>query len=112
MLSPFFGLGLREVYVRPLFVGVLVIIAVIVVWRFLESDAGLAMRATGANPRLARAQGVDTRWQTYLGLALPNALVAPGGATFSPPNGSAATTSGCGRSVVGLGAVISGPNSR
>src|SRR3546814_12070120 len=78
MLSPFFGLGLREVYVRPLFVGVLVIIAVIVVWRFLESDAGLAMRATGANPRMARAQGVDTRLQTYLGLALSNALLALG----------------------------------
>ena len=41
MISPFFGLGLRDFYVRPLFVGVLVIIAVIVVWRFVESGAGL-----------------------------------------------------------------------
>src|SRR3546814_536743 len=108
MLSPFFGLGLREVYVRPLFVGVLVIIAVIVVWRFLESDAGLAMRATGANPRMARAQGVDTRWQTYLGLALSNALVALGGALFAQTNGFADVTSGVGTIVVGLAAVIIG----
>lgn len=108
MLSPFFGLGLREVYVRPLFVGVLVVIAVILVWRFLESDAGLAMRATGANARMARAQGVDTRRQVYLGLALSNALVALGGALFAQTNGFADVTSGVGTIVVGLAAVIIG----
>lgn len=108
MLSPFFGLGLREVYVRPLFVGVLAVIAIILVWRFLESDAGLAMRATGANPRMARAQGVDTRWQIYLGLALSNALVALGGALFAQTNGFADVTSGVGTIVVGLAAVIIG----
>lgn len=108
MLSPFFGLGLREVYVRPLFVGVLVVIAVIAVWRFLESDAGLAMRATGANPRMSRAQGIDTRWQVYLGLALSNALVALGGALFAQTNGFADVTSGVGTIVVGLAAVIIG----
>ena len=63
MLSPFFGHGLRDFYVRPLFIFVLVVIAVILVWRFLESDAGLSMRATGANARMARAQGVDTNRQ-------------------------------------------------
>lgn len=108
MLSPFFGLGLREVYVRPLFVGVLVVLAVVLVWRFLESDAGLAMRATGANPRMARAQGVDTSWQVYLGLALSNALVAFGGALFAQTNGFADVTSGVGTIVVGLAAVIIG----
>jgi len=78
------------------------------VWRFLESDAGLAMRATGANPRMARAQGVDTRWQIYLGLALSNALVALGGALFAQTNGFAGVTSGVGTIVVGLAAVIIG----
>jgi len=108
MLSPFYGLGLREVYVRPLFVGILVVIAVIAVWRFLESDAGLAMRATGANPRMSRAQGIDTSWQVYLGLALSNALVALGGALFAQTNGFADVTSGVGTIVVGLAAVIIG----
>lgn len=50
MLSPFYGLGLRDFYVRPLFVGILVAFAVVLVWRFLESDAGLAMRATAPMP--------------------------------------------------------------
>ena len=108
MISPFFGHGLRDFYVRPLFVGVLVVVAVIVVWRFLESDAGLSMRATGANARMARAQGVDTNRQIYLGIALSNALVALGGALFAQTNGFADVTSGVGTIVVGLAAVIIG----
>nr|WP_210270671.1 ABC transporter permease [Rhizobium rhizolycopersici] len=108
MLSPFFGHGLRDFYVRPLFVGVLVIVAVFLVWRFLESDAGLSMRATGANARMARAQGVNTNRQIYLGIALSNALVALGGALFAQTNGFADVTSGVGTIVVGLAAVIIG----
>lgn len=108
MISPFYGLGLRDFYVRPLFVGVLVVVAVVLVWRFLESDAGLSMRATGANPRMARAQGVDTNRQIYLGIALSNALVALGGALFAQTNGFADVTSGVGTIVVGLAAVIIG----
>lgn len=108
MISPFFGLGLRDYLVRPLFVGVLAVIALILVWRFLESDAGLAMRATGANARMARAQGVNTDRQIYLGMALSNALVALGGALFAQTNGFADVTSGIGTIVVGLAAVIIG----
>ena len=108
MISPFFGLGLRDYLVRPLFVGVLAVIALIIVWRFLESDAGLAMRATGANARMARAQGVNTDRQIYLGMALSNALVALGGALFAQTNGFADVTSGIGTIVVGLAAVIIG----
>lgn len=108
MLSPFFGLGLRDFYVRPLFVGLLVLFAVVLVWRFLESDAGLSMRATGANARMARAQGVDTNRQIYLGIAISNALVALGGALFAQTNGFADVTSGVGTIVVGLAAVIIG----
>lgn len=108
MLTPFYGLGLRDYYVRPLFIFVLIIIVVFLVWRFLESDAGLAMRATGTNARMARAQGVRTGNQIYLGIALSNALVALGGALFAQTNGFADVTSGVGTIVVGLAAVIVG----
>ena len=108
MLSPFLGLGLSGYLVRPLFVGILAVIALVVVWRFLTSDAGLAMRATGANPRMARAQGVNTAGQIYLGMAISNALVALGGALFAQTNGFADVTSGVGTIVVGLAAVIIG----
>ncbi|MEN5277896.1 ABC transporter permease [Brucella sp. TWI432] len=108
MLSPFFGHGIPEYYVRPAFLFVLVAIAVFLVWRFLESDMGLAMRATGANPKMARAQGVRTDRQIYLGMALSNALVALGGSLFAQTNGFADVTSGVGTIVVGLAAVIIG----
>jgi putative ABC transport system permease protein len=84
------------------------VIALVVVWRFLVSDAGLAMRATGANPRMARAQGVNTAGQIYLGMAISNALVALGGALFAQTNGFADVTSGTGTIVFGLAAVIVG----
>ncbi|HLP68485.1 MAG TPA: ABC transporter permease [Rhizobium sp.] len=108
MLTPFYGHGLADYYVRPLFLFVLVGGAVLLVWRFLESDAGLAMRATGANSRMARAQGVQTGNQIYLGMAISNALVALGGALFAQTNGFADVTSGVGTIVVGLAAVIIG----
>jgi putative ABC transport system permease protein len=108
MLTPFYGHGLREYLVRPVFIFVLVAIAIVVVWRFLESDAGLAMRATGTNARMARAQGVNTGRQIYLGIAISNALVALGGALFAQTNGFADVTSGVGTIVVGLAAVIVG----
>ncbi len=108
MLTPFYGHGLADYYVRPLFLFVLVGVAVLLVWRFLESDAGLAMRATGANSRMARAQGVQTGNQIYLGMAMSNALVALGGALFAQTNGFADVTSGVGTIVVGLAAVIIG----
>jgi len=108
MLSPFFGHGIPEYYVRPAFLFVLVAIAVFIVWRFLESDMGLAMRATGANPKMARAQGVQTDRQIYIGMALSNALVALGGSLFAQTNGFADVTSGVGTIVVGLAAVIIG----
>lgn len=108
MLTPFYGLGIRDYMVRPIFIFILVAIALLLVWRFLESDAGLAMRATGTNARMARAQGVNTGRQIYLGIAISNALVALGGALFAQTNGFADVTSGVGTIVVGLAAVIVG----
>lgn len=107
-LTPFYDLGLSKYQVRPLFLGVLVLVAVIALARFLASDFGLAMRATGANPRMARAQGVRTEMQVYVGMALSNALVGIAGALFAQTNGFADVTMGTGTIVIGLAAVIIG----
>ena len=76
--------------------------------RFLGSEIGLALRATGANPRMARAQGIRTERAILLGLASSNALVALAGALFAQGQGSADVTLGVGVIVVGLAAVIGG----
>lgn len=108
ILTPFEGLGLANMYVKPLVAGAVLLAAMLLLARFLLSEYGLALRATGANPRMARAQGVDTQTATYLGMALSNALVALAGALFAQTNGFADVTIGTGTIVVGLAAVILG----
>jgi putative ABC transport system permease protein len=108
ILSPFAGLGLGSRYLEPLAAGVVLAVTVVLLARFLLSDYGLAMRATGANPRMARAQGVDTSATTYVGMAVSNALVALAGALFAQINKFADATMGTGTIVVGLAAVIIG----
>jgi len=80
IIKQFTFFGLTNPQLKPLIAAVIVGIALFLVIRFLASDYGLAMRATGANPRMARAMGVDTRQATYVGMALSNSLVALAGA--------------------------------
>jgi putative ABC transport system permease protein len=108
VLTPFAGLGLKNLYLKPLFAGVVLVVVGGLLTRFLLSAYGLAMRATGSNPRMARAQGIDTTATTYVGMAISNALVALAGALFAQMNGFADVTIGTGTIVVGLAAVILG----
>src|SRR5436190_3188580 len=82
--------------------------ALLVVYRYLSSEKGLAMRATGSNARMAKAQGIAVNRHILLGLAISNGLVALGGALFSQSQGFADMTMGAGTIVVGLAAVIVG----
>jgi putative ABC transport system permease protein len=108
VVTPFLGHGLSQFIVKPLVVGAVVVVVLLLLGRFLASEWGLAMRATGANPRMARAQGISTTAATYVGMAIANALVALGGALFAQTNGFADVTTGVGTIVVGLAAVILG----
>jgi putative tryptophan/tyrosine transport system permease protein len=108
VLSPFEGLGLAGAVLKPLFVGAIVLAVAALLARFLASDYGLGMRATGANPRMARAQGIETGRTICAGMALSNAMVALAGALFAQTNGFADITIGTGTIVVGLAAVIVG----
>ncbi|WP_343561597.1 ABC transporter permease [Kiloniella sp. b19] len=108
ILTPFEDLGLRAIYLKPLVAGVIAIIVALLVARFLNSDYGLAMRATGANQKMSRAQGINTARTTYVGMALSNALVGLAGAIFAQMNGFADITIGTGTIVVGLAALIAG----
>ncbi len=107
VLTPFEDL-LPPLWLRPLLVLVVVAVAVVLLARFLLSEAGLAVRAVGVNPRMAEAQGIGIPAATYLGMALSNALVALAGALFAQLNGFADVTIGTGTIVVGLASVIVG----
>jgi len=100
--------GLPEYWLKPLALLVIVVAAKLLLDLFFASEAGLAMRATGGNPRMARAQGISTDRQTLAGLALSNALVALAGALFVQTQGGADISMGVGTIVIGLAAVIIG----
>ncbi|MFH1060028.1 MAG: ABC transporter substrate binding protein [Pseudomonadota bacterium] len=75
---------------------------------FLKTDLGMAMRATGENPRMAAANSVNVEMLTILGLALANGLVGVSGALVAMYQGFADVTMGVGTVVVGLASVIIG----
>ncbi|MBT4463826.1 MAG: ABC transporter permease [Rhodospirillaceae bacterium] len=105
---------LEEAFDLPFYWTNLMLLTVVVVvtkWlidAFLNSEIGLAMRATGANPRMARAQGINTDVMVLAGVGLSNALVALAGALFAQVQGGADISMGVGVIVVGLAAVILG----
>lgn len=76
--------------------------------RYFASEAGLAMRATGGNARMARALGVSTDRLSLVALALSNGIVALAGALFAQSQGGADVSMGIGTIVIGLAAVIIG----
>lgn len=90
-------------------VGLLItlIIGVFIYW-FFGTEIGAAIRATGFNQQMIRAQGVDTNVTIILGLLLSNALVAVSGALVAQSNGFADVGMGTGTIVIGLASVIIG----
>lgn len=75
---------------------------------FFGTERGCSVRATGANPAMARAQGINTDRNIVLGLMLSNGLVALSGALLSQYQGAADVNMGRGAIVIGLAAVIIG----
>ncbi len=75
---------------------------------FFATERGLAIRATGSNARMARAQGVNTGAMILLGMALSNGLVGLAGALFAQTQGGSDISMGIGTIVIGLAAVIVG----
>jgi putative tryptophan/tyrosine transport system permease protein len=73
-----------------------------------RTQLGLAVRSTGANPAMARAQGINTQVMIGGGMALSNGLIALAGAMFAQINGFADVSMGQGTIVFGLAAVIVG----
>lgn len=86
----------------------IVIFILLIVGRFLLSEYGLALRASGSNPRLSRAYGINVNATTIFTLALSNALVALAGALFAELQGFADVSLGSGTLITGLASVIIG----
>ncbi len=94
--------------VRLLIAILVVIIAKLLFDLFFATQVGLAVRATGTNPRMAKAQGIAINKMTLLGMAISNGLIALAGALYVQSNGGFDISIGVGTIVIGLAAVIIG----
>ena len=91
----------------PLLVVFTVVLIAVLYW-FFGTEKGCSLRATGANPNMARAQGINTNANVVLGLMVSNGLVALSGGLLAQFQGSSDINMGRGAIVLGLAAVIIG----
>ena len=89
-------------------VAIMIIILIAVLYWFFGTELGCSLRATGCNPSMSRAQGINTDRNKVLGLMLSNGLVALSGALLTQNQGFADINMGRGSIVIGLAAVIIG----
>lgn len=105
----FFGnLGLSK-NESILICGLLFVVAIIFfLYWFFGTEIGAAIRATGCNKQMIRAQGVDTDITIIFGLLLSNGMVSMAGALIGQSQGFADVGMGTGTIVIGLASVIIG----
>ncbi len=86
---------------------VTIVVGLFLFW-FFGTELGTSVRATGVNPQMIRAQGVNTDSMIVLGLLLSNGFVAVSGALIAQSQGFADIGMGVGTIVIGLASVIIG----
>ena len=91
-----------------LILAVFTVVFISILYWFFGTEFGCSLRATGANPNMARAQGINTNTSKVFGLMLANGIVALAGALLTQYQGFADVGMGRGAIVIGLAAVIIG----
>lgn len=87
---------------------IIVIVVVLALYYFFGTEIGMSIRATGMNPQMARAEGINTTMVTIFGLALSNFVIALGGSLFAQDLKSMEIKSSSGFLVIGLASIILG----
>lgn len=88
-------------------IGIAVIMIALLYW-FFGTEIGSAMRATGNNESMIRAQGVNTNWTKLLALVISNGLVGISGGLVCQSQKYADIGMGTGAIVIGLAAIVIG----
>ena len=83
-------------------------VVIALLYWFFGTEVGSGIRATGANPNMSRAQGINVDRNKVLGLMLSNGIVALSSALYTQYQGFADVNAGRGAIVIGLAAVIIG----
>lgn len=88
--------------------GIILLLITIILYLFFGTQLGASIRATGNNPDMSKAQGINTKFNIVLGLMISNGLVALAGSLLSQYQGFADINMGRGAIVIGLCAVVIG----
>lgn len=102
------NLGMDKMMTTLAIGAVIVLVVALLNYWFFGTELGTAVRATGFNPHMIRANGINTDNMIVLGLLLSNGLVAISGALVAQSNGFADVGMGVGTIVIGLASVIIG----
>lgn len=97
-----------DIYRTIVILAVFVAAIVALLYWFFGTALGSALRATGNNLAMSRAQGINTNFAKVLGLSLSNGIVALAGSLLAQQQGQAEINQGRGAIVIGLAAVIVG----
>jgi putative ABC transport system permease protein len=108
VFTPLRQIQLPGYFARPAAILVFLVAVKLLLDWFLRTEIGLALRAIGANGRMAAAHGIERAKMLPLGLGISNALVAVAGAIFAQSQGFADVGMGVGVIIIGLAAVILG----
>ncbi len=104
-----FGWQVPAAELSVFFSSLLICIVIGIVLRyFLLTHLGTAVRATGSNQKMVRAQGINNKTMVVLALSLSNGLVALSGALLAQYQGFADVQMGIGMMVWGLASIIIG----
>lgn len=102
------NLGLNSTY-ATIILGLFCVFAMIcILYWFFGTEIGCAIRATGNNPNMVRAQGINTKSMIVIGLIISNGLVALSGALIAQSQRYSDIQMGIGSIVIGLASVIIG----
>ncbi len=105
----FFGWEVAASDISMLFFSfALVAVVCIILYFFFRTNLGTSMRATGDNPQMITALGVNVGNMIVVGLAVSNGLVALSGALLAQYQGFADVQMGIGMIVLGIASVIIG----
>ena len=77
-----------------------------IIYWFFGTELGASIRATGCNPQMASAQGINASFNKVLALMISNGLVGLCGGIYAQYQGAADVNMGRGAIVIGLAAVI------
>lgn len=101
-------LSLREIPKAILVSLIFCAVVIGILYWFFGTELGRAIRATGNNENMSRAQGINTKTMKVIGLMISNGLVGLAGGLYAQYQGNADVNMGRGAIVIGLAAVIIG----